>query len=135
MLKKTILCDSCGGEYDVTAYAEFTVCPYCGSRRDFEGFKYKRIDYSRSDWAWVERITDCPKCRSYNMIYSDEKNCFVCLDCRYEMTEEWLSRSVLWHCDECGVYMNIQKGFDTSSGSWKCTNCHFENDVTEDNIL
>lgn len=135
MLKKRILCDHCGGEYDVTAYAEFTVCPYCDSRMEFEGFRYRRIDYSRSDWSWVEKWTDCPKCQSYNMIYSNEKQCFVCLDCGYEMTEEWLKRSVLWYCDKCGAYMNIQRGFNTNSGSWKCKNCGYDNDVSEDNII
>ena len=135
MLEKTIICPSCAAKYTVKQYCTITKCPYCDSEREFEGFRYKKIDYSRTDWSWVERATDCPKCMSPNMIYSDKKDCFVCLDCRYEMSEEWLSKSVLWFCDKCEAYMNIQKGFNTNTGSWRCRNCGYDNDVTEDNII
>ena len=40
-----------------------------------------------------------------------------------------------WYCDECGVFMNNQPGFTVASGTWKCTACGAENDVTEDNII
>ncbi len=41
---------------------------------------------------------------------------------------------VQWYCDNCGDYMNDQDGFNTSSGTWDCTTCGFENDVTPANI-
>ncbi|MBQ4541364.1 MAG: Sec23/Sec24 zinc finger-containing protein [Clostridia bacterium] len=40
-----------------------------------------------------------------------------------------------WYCDECGAYMNRQRGFTTRSGMWKCVICGYNNDVTEDNIV
>ena len=135
MIEKVMLCQSCGGEYKVAQYCTITKCPYCGVEREFEGFKYKKIDYSRSNWSWVEKLTDCPKCMSPNMIYSDEKDCFVCLDCEYEITEEWLRRSVLWFCDKCDAYMNTMRGFTQAKDTYVCQNCGFENDITENNII
>ena len=40
-----------------------------------------------------------------------------------------------WYCDECNTYLNDQAGFNTSSGRWTCSECGYENDVTEDNIF
>ncbi len=40
-----------------------------------------------------------------------------------------------WYCDSCDAYLNRQEGFTTDSGSWICTNCGAENDVTSDNIV
>ena len=135
MLQKKIICSSCGGEFEMKQYADITVCPYCGREEEFEGFRYKKIDYMSSLYSSYELWSDCPKCRSSNMVYSDDKGCWVCLDCRYEMTQEWLERSTLWFCDKCNTYMNIQSGFSTDSGSWKCKYCCYDNDVTEDNVI
>lgn len=135
MIGKTVICPSCAGEYKVRQYCTITKCPYCGTEKEFKGFSYKKIDYSSVNWQWVEESTDCPKCMSPNMIYSDEKDCFHCLDCGYELTKDWLSKTVIWFCDKCGAYLNIQSGFSTYTGSWKCRVCGYDNDVTEDNIL
>lgn len=40
-----------------------------------------------------------------------------------------------WYCDQCGEYMNNQVGFTTSSGSWTCTTCKYNNNVTNENII
>lgn len=40
-----------------------------------------------------------------------------------------------WYCDDCGTYLNNQSGFNTISGTWKCKDCGFENDVSDNNIL
>lgn len=40
-----------------------------------------------------------------------------------------------WYCDGCDAELNRQKDFTTSSGNWICTNCGYNNDVTESNIL
>ena len=42
--------------------------------------------------------------------------------------------SITWYCDGCGVEMNGQPGFTTSSGWWTCTECGYENDVSPDNV-
>ena len=39
-----------------------------------------------------------------------------------------------WYCDNCGARMNDQLGFH-AGGTWECTSCGYENDVSEDNIL
>lgn len=40
-----------------------------------------------------------------------------------------------WYCDGCGTYMNDQEGFTVEDDYWVCTECGWENDVTEDNIV
>lgn len=40
-----------------------------------------------------------------------------------------------WFCDSCDANLNRQAGFTTSSGTWTCTECGSENDVTDNNIL
>lgn len=42
---------------------------------------------------------------------------------------------VTWYCDGCNSVLNEQTGFNTNSGTWECTECGYENDVTEDNIF
>ena len=38
-----------------------------------------------------------------------------------------------WTCDRCGLIMNKQNGFSVLSGRWVCTNCGYDNDVSETN--
>lgn len=40
-----------------------------------------------------------------------------------------------WHCDNCNCLMNNQDGFNTSTGRWVCSQCGYENDVSEHNIV
>ncbi|MDR0200369.1 MAG: hypothetical protein LBI43_07345 [Streptococcaceae bacterium] len=40
-----------------------------------------------------------------------------------------------WTCDGCGANLNVQNGFSCSTGSWECTECGFDNDVSEANII
>jgi len=49
--------------------------------------------------------------------------------------EPWTDRDCDWYCDCCGVFMNDQPGFNASKGTWVCTNCGEENDVSDDNVL
>ena len=44
-------------------------------------------------------------------------------------------RDCEWYCDNCDAHLNNQSGFSTFSGSWTCTECGWNNDVTDDNIL
>lgn len=39
-----------------------------------------------------------------------------------------------WYCDGCHAVLNEQDGFNITTGVWVCTECGFENDVTEDNL-
>lgn len=40
-----------------------------------------------------------------------------------------------WYCDECGASLNEQSGFSPYCGTWECTECGYENDISEDNII
>jgi len=39
-----------------------------------------------------------------------------------------------WFCDNCGAYLNGQKGFDDRKYIWKCKKCGFKNSISEANI-
>ena len=51
------------------------------------------------------------------------------------MTAEEKETAVFWFCDDCETFLNIQDGFSTDSGTWVCTECGYDNNVTEENIL
>ena len=40
-----------------------------------------------------------------------------------------------WYCDNCGTYLNDQDGFTAISGTWRCEECGYLNDVSDDNII
>ncbi len=40
-----------------------------------------------------------------------------------------------WYCDYCGAHLNSQSGFTVSYGTWDCSACGEENNVSDDNIL
>lgn len=37
-----------------------------------------------------------------------------------------------WYCDNCEAFLNIQNGFDDHLDSWICTECGFENAISEE---
>lgn len=43
--------------------------------------------------------------------------------------------NITWYCDRCNSVMNYQNGFSTITGTWVCTDCGFENDVSSDNVF
>ena len=132
---KTVICGNCGSEINIGTWRKFVVCPYCDSRFPFEGFQYRDIDFNGSMYAGVELWTDCPACRSKNMYRGAEVRAWKCPDCGYLLSEEARLNGVLWFCDDCETFLNVQPGFSAETGKWKCTECGFENDVTEDNII
>ena len=40
-----------------------------------------------------------------------------------------------WYCDECDAYLNEQSGFDDHCGTWVCTECGHENEISESQII
>lgn len=42
---------------------------------------------------------------------------------------------VEWFCDGCHSTLNDQIGFTTSYSTWECTECGYENDVTDDSVF
>ena len=135
MIPEYIHCDHCGAEIKVDTYRKFVTCPHCDNRFDFEGFLYREIGWSGSMYASVKKWTDCPVCRSPNMYLGPEKKAWKCPDCGFTMPALFLKKGVLWFCDHCETFLNVQKGFNTKSGHWKCAVCGYDNGVSEDNII
>ena len=86
-------------------------------------------------YAYVKLWSDCPVCRSPNMYLGPERKAWKCPDCGYLWSEKERRRGVLWFCDECETYMNMQEGFNTKKGTWVCKECGYQNDVTKRNII
>ena len=75
----------------------------------------------------------CPCCGE-TMLLVD--NVWVCQKCSYCIAQsDMLSGEIFWFCDHCGRFLNVQHGFLSLSGAWKCVACGFANDVSKDNII
>ena len=48
---------------------------------------------------------------------------------------DWIPEECEWHCDQCGAILNMQDGFEVSSGQWVCKECNYPNDVSSENIV
>lgn len=42
---------------------------------------------------------------------------------------------IRWFCDKCNALLNIQPKFDDYKPKWKCTECGYVNELSEDNIV
>lgn len=135
MVPDKVKCNGCGADLEVRTFRKFVVCPYCGERTEFEGFQYRAINWKDSMYKNVKKWTDCPACRSRNMYLGPEKQGWKCPDCGYVWREYDRKHGVLWFCDDCEAYMNIQPGFSDKTGTWTCTECGFANDVSKQNVL
>ena len=135
MIPKTVYCEFCGEEVKVNTYRKFVICPDCGERFDFEGFDYRCVDWGSSMYSSVKKWMNCPVCRSPNMYLGPSKRAWKCPDCGFTLPDKYRRRGVFWFCDHCETFMNVQKGFNTKTGRWKCTVCGHDNDVSEDNII
>ncbi len=51
----------------------------------------------------------------------------------YEISDDRFP-GIVWHCDNCGAYLNIQTGFDDQKRIWKCTECGYKNSISASNI-
>lgn len=129
MIPKTVYCNECGMETEVDTYRKYVICSYCEHKFDFNGFRYRRINWNSSMYAGVTKWTECPVCRSENMYLGAEQIAWKCPDCGFIMHDLMLKVGVLWFCDDCETFMNIQEGFNVNSGRWECTVCGCENDV------
>lgn len=79
----------------------------------------------------IRRKIECPACHGI-MRYNRRGRLWKCECCEYQlMASDFDNDYVFWFCDNCDTYLNIQEGFSTESGMWKCKKCGFENDVSE----
>ena len=136
MVPTTVQCDHCGSNIEIRTYRKFVICPYCDNKFPFEGFDYRRIDWQRdSMYAGVKKWTDCPSCRSPNMYLGPERRAWKCPDCGYIWADKERKHGVLWFCDDCEAYLNVQLGFSTKGKIWQCSECGHINNITKENII
>ena len=82
----------------------------------------------------IRKWMSCPACKKGKMTFNKKKFIWTCEDCNYHFTEEYfLDDCAFWFCDECGIYLNNQEGFDRQNRKHICCNCGYENDTTFDN--
>ena len=76
----------------------------------------------------------CPACGDI-MKPDDVSSIWECNNCNYSISHaELKDGTVFSFCDKCESFMNIQTGFNTDNGNWICTECGFDNEVTDVNI-
>ena len=135
MIPVNIKCEHCGAETEVSTYRSFVLCPYCGCRTPFKGFEYRQINPKSSMYAHVKYWADCPSCRGESMFLGPERRIWRCADCGYHISDWEMKGGVFWFCDVCDAFLNVQKGFTTKDGTWKCTECGHISGVTEEDII
>ena len=135
MIPKIVQCKNCGSNIEIRTWRRFVVCPYCDTKIPFDGFEYREIDWNDSMYSGVEYLMDCPACRSHNMYLGAEKRLWRCPDCGYSVSNREKRFGVFWFCDNCEAYLNVQNGFTTKNGIWRCSECGAQNDVTKNSIL
>lgn len=128
----TINCKNCGAVINLYAFGKYAKCSYCGSQQIIESNTFQN-SWENAEYKYAR---DCPACRcegsmKLNILHTRWK----CLNCGYAFTVEALKDEIFWFCDGCDTFLNVQPGFDEGIGSWKCLQCGFVNDTTEDNIF
>lgn len=88
----------------------------------------------------IKRWMDCPSCyadkKASKMHVDRKKNAWVCDRCGYTLSCTKFEEGItFWFCDGCGAFLNKQKGFSEKDKRWRCTECGYDNDVTEANII
>ena len=88
-------------------------------------------------YAYIKQIKcwmECPVCHD-KMTFNKNQKSWICPKCAYTISEEeFLDDFVMWFCDECNTYLNVQRGFDKMAPKHICRECGYENDTTFENI-
>ena len=95
--------------------------------------KDKPLDEQRLLTAFKKvKHMECPCCGG---TISLNGNVWRCRNCAYCISQNrMLNGEVFWFCDGCERFMNVQPGFTTRTGKWRCVSCGWMNDVSENNI-
>ena len=127
---KTLNCKNCGGQLKVYSFGRFVTCPYCGTHNIIEN---ENSSWMGGDYTYSR---DCPVCRGEgSLVLNMLRTKWKCLRCGYQITPKQLKTEVFWFCDSCDAFLNVQTGFNTHDGHWKCKQCGYDNDVSPDNIF
>lgn len=99
-----------------------------------KAIKYWRANISpRIEDVKYKHLRPCPSCGK--TIRKDRYDVWKCRKCGFSILDSELEQTVFWFCDGCGTFLNVQPGFSDDKERWTCTECGFENDITQDNIL
>ena len=100
--------------------------------RELKKLKAKAADIKEAKAFRKLKVMKCPCCGGQMQL---EEGAWQCRRCSYCISQKaMLDGAVFWFCDECGRFMNVQPGFTTATGAWKCVACGWANDVSEDNM-
>lgn len=91
--------------------------------------------FRRKKHVHISYIANCPACKGSRMVSRHNKKIWRCIDCGYKISNYKLRHGVLWFCDGCDAYLNIQHGFNTKGKTWICSKCGYLNDVSRNNII
>lgn len=94
---------------------------------------YAKCLNCKANFEYSKNKPVCPYCGE--PVANNDNGSNVKRKANEEIEEDEYMNDIDWYCDECGAYMNRQRGFTTRSGMWKCVICGYNNDVTEDNIV
>ena len=126
-------CPECSELIETRAYSKYVRCDHCGIRIP-SFFPSSPLWSGRSD-SRVNGWRVCPVCRSDGtLIHRKYEQNWNCRWCGYTIPNKEWEDIVLWFCDECDTFMNVQSGFTTETGRWVCSVCGQENDVSDANI-
>ena len=96
--------------------------------------KYWRANITpRIEDVNYKHLRPCPSCGK--TMRKDRHNVWKCRKCGYSILDSELEQTVFWFCDGCGTFLNVQPGFSDYDEKWTCTECGFENDITQDNVI
>lgn len=101
-----------GSSGDGHDYSDNITCPNCG----VTCYWHEDDDYAY--WA-------CPNCGHH--VEGGEVD--------FDNDSNTIQPVIDWNCDNCGASLNIQSGFDPYQDHWTCTECGYENDTSESNII
>ena len=126
-------CPECGEHIETRAYSKYVRCNQCGNQFP-NSYPCSPLGAGRVD-RMVNGWRVCPVCRGDGtLIHRKHGRNWNCKWCGFSLPNKAWEDIILWFCDSCDTYMNIQPGFATESGRWVCTVCGQENDVSDDNI-
>lgn len=81
----------------------------------------------------------CPKCEANLTLqkgYRSDLSFWTCKGCGEMLINPELDTGsdIVWVCDNCGIMLNLQPGFNEDCGSFKCTECGYDNKISREEI-